>query len=86
MLHQRGLTAARILARPQISLRQTIARRYASHGAMEKQLSGPADNAFNRERLAVKAHAEATAGTSTLATLVTSPASLAVTPRPRTSS
>jgi len=63
MLHQRGLTAARILARPQISLRQNIARRYASHGAMEKQLSGPADNAFNRERLAVKAHAEATAGT-----------------------
>jgi len=62
MLHQRGLTAARILARPQISLRQNIARRYASHGAMEKQLSGPADNAFNRERLAVKAHAEATAG------------------------
>ena len=31
---------------------------------MENQLSGPADNAFNRERLAVKKHAEDTSGAS----------------------
>jgi len=59
MLHQRGLTAARILGRPIV---QASFRRNASHNAMETQLSGPRDNAFNRERLAVKHHAEATAG------------------------
>lgn len=58
MLHQRvGLTASRILARPIV---QASFRRNAS--SMEQQLSGPRDNAFNRERLAVKHHAEATAG------------------------
>lgn len=64
MLFQRGLTASRILARPtiQATFRQTVARRFASQQAAETQLSGPADNAFNRERLAVKHHAEATAG------------------------
>lgn len=63
MLTQRGLTASRILARPTIraSARQPV-RRYATHSEMENQLSGPADNAFNRERLAVKKHAEDTSG------------------------
>lgn len=63
MLSQRGLTAARILARSTIrSLPRQPVRKYATHSEMETQLSGPQDNAFNRERLAVKRHAEETSG------------------------
>lgn len=43
-------------------LRQVAVRRYASSGS---NLSGAADNAFNRERQAVKEHAAGTAGMPT---------------------
>lgn len=43
------------------SVRNTIQRRFAS-GEMPK-LTGAADNAFNRERMAVKQHAAASSGT-----------------------
>lgn len=43
------------------SVRNTTQRRYAS-GEMPK-LTGAADNAFNRERMAVKQHAAASSGT-----------------------
>lgn len=46
----------------QPSLRNTVQRRLAS-GEMPK-LVGTADNAFNRERMAVKQHAAASSGTS----------------------
>ena len=42
-------------------VRNTIQRRYA--GTQESKLVGPMDNAFNRERLAVKEHAGKSAGT-----------------------
>lgn len=45
------------LARP--VLRSTFQRRFASD---KTELTGVADNAFNRERAAVKAHAAATSG------------------------
>lgn len=41
-------------------LRQDLRRRFASEA--EPPLTGSADNAFNRERRAVKAHAARTAG------------------------
>lgn len=41
-------------------LRSAFGRRYAQ--TRESGLSGPADNAFNRERAAVKQHAAATSG------------------------
>lgn len=56
-----GLTASRMLSRPAPRFVQPL-RRYATEGEAERQLSGAADNAFNRERLAVKAHAAATSG------------------------
>lgn len=43
------------------ALRQQLGRRQL-HGAGESGLSGAADNAFNRERAAVKDHAAATSG------------------------
>ena len=43
-------------------LRSTIQRHFASGEGVK--LTGPADNAFNRERQAVKQHAAATSGTS----------------------
>jgi hypothetical protein len=46
-----------------------VARRFESSGDKlpkpGQKLVGPQDNAFNRERAAVKAHAAATSGTST---------------------
>ena len=42
-------------------LRRTLHRRFAS--TQPTKLEGPMDNAFNRERLAVKAHAAQSAGT-----------------------
>lgn len=55
-----GLRTARMAARPAFrqTIRQPIARRWASEGGLE----GTADNAFNRERQAVKEHAAATSG------------------------
>lgn len=47
----------------QASLRNSVPRRFAS-GEMPK-LTGAADNAFNRERMAVKQHAAASSGTDT---------------------
>lgn len=41
-------------------LRNTLQRRFAS--SEPSKLVGPMDNAFNRDRLAVKAHAAASAG------------------------
>jgi len=52
-----GLRLARSIRTP--ALRSTLQRRFVSH---EIELKGAADNAFNRERAAVKAHAEATTG------------------------
>jgi cytochrome c oxidase subunit 6a len=52
-----GLRLARQIRTP--ALRSTLQRRFASH---EIELKGAADNAFNRERAAVKAHAAATSG------------------------
>lgn len=43
--------------------RSNLQRRFAT--TQEPVLSGPADNAFNRERQAVKAHAAATSGKGT---------------------
>ena len=62
MLSQRLL--GRVTARPaQLTLRNTLQRRLASSGA-QPPLTGAADNAFNRERLAVKQHAAESSGTS----------------------
>ena len=53
----------RAAARPsQLPLRNTLQRRLASSGG-QPQLTGAADNAFNRERLAVKHHAAESSGT-----------------------
>jgi hypothetical protein len=52
-----GLRLGRQIRTP--VLRSTLQRRFASD---EVELVGAADNAFNRERAAVKAHAEATSG------------------------
>jgi hypothetical protein len=50
-------------------VRTTVARRFESSADKlpkpGQKLVGPQDNAFNRERAAVKAHAAATSGTST---------------------
>ena len=44
-------------------LRNTIQRRFASGGGPSTKLVGPMDNAFNRERLAVREHAAQSSGT-----------------------
>ena len=54
MLRSPTTTAA---IRSRMSLFQ---RRFASHDS--QKLTGPADNAFNRERMAVKQHAAETSG------------------------
>ena len=63
MFHQRPLARAiqRVGAQARSPiLRQALQRRFAhSEGP---PLTGAADNAFNRERAAVKAHAAATSG------------------------
>lgn len=46
------------------SLQRTLQRRFLS--LEEPPLTGAADNAFNRERRAVKAHAAATSGISSI--------------------
>lgn len=60
--HRVGLRFAQQMRTP--ILRNTIQRR-AESGASKAatKLMGTADNAFNRERAAVKAHAAATSGT-----------------------
>ena len=50
---------------PSPVLRGTVYRRFASHESTTK-LVGPMDNAFNRERLAVKEHAKQSTGTCRL--------------------
>ena len=57
MLSAARRTAART---PGQSLRNGVQRRWASQG--QPEFEGAADNAFNRERAAVKAHAAATSG------------------------
>lgn len=67
MISQRFLSqASRLTSQNAHSpiLRTTLQRRFASKEA--PKLVGPMDNAFNRERLAVKAHAAQSAGTSGL--------------------
>lgn len=49
--------------------RHTLQRRFASSERPTK-LVGPMDNAFNRERLAVKQHAAASAGISSTASAI----------------
>lgn len=56
-----GLRLGRHLRSP--AIRSTFYRRFASE---KTELRGVADNAFNRERAAVKAHAAATSGTHAL--------------------
>lgn len=59
-----GLRLGRTLRSP--NLRTTVQRRFESSADKlpqpGKKLVGPQDNAFNRERAAVKAHAAATSG------------------------
>ena len=57
-----NLRASLLLTRqsPGLLLRNGLQRRFASSGP--PKLEGPMDNAFNRERLAVKAHAAESAG------------------------
>ena len=43
-------------------LRNTVQRRFASGGEPSTKLVGPMDNAFNRDRLAVREHAAQSAG------------------------
>jgi hypothetical protein len=57
---RRGVSSARAPA-----LRSGIRRRFASAAEEQPKLSGAKDNAFNRERAAVKAHAAATSGQQT---------------------
>lgn len=64
MLAQRSLLRASQRVGQQIHspvIRSSFQRRLASSSG--PKLSGPADNAFNRERQAVKEHAAATSGT-----------------------
>ncbi|MCJ1298173.1 Cytochrome c oxidase subunit 6A, mitochondrial [Hypocenomyce scalaris] len=64
MLGQRSLVRASQRISPQVrspAIRSSFQRRLAHDSGPE--LSGPADNAFNRERQAVKAHAAATSDT-----------------------
>ena len=58
MFPQRSLLRAPARFSPS-TIRQPLQRRLASSAG--SKLAGPEDNAFNRERLAVKAHAAATA-------------------------
>ena len=46
-------------------LRHTVQRRFAHEEVKLPKLEGAMDNAFNRERQAVKAHAAASTGTTT---------------------
>lgn len=69
-LHRLGLRLAQQQSRNTI-LRSQLARRFQSTDATAAKLPKPgdklvgaADNAFNRERAAVKAHAAATSGMS----------------------
>lgn len=65
MLPRPSVLRAAQLASRQIRspvLRNTVQRRFASHEPTK--LVGPMDNAFNRERLAVKQHAKQSTGTS----------------------
>lgn len=56
-------TAQRLGQTSQSSLlRQTMQRRFAHEEIKLPKLEGPMDNAFNRERQAVKAHAAASTG------------------------
>lgn len=64
-----GLRALQRTARAP-AFRRTIQRRWGSSGTApsgigSQPLQGAADNAFNRERSAVKEHAAATSGRST---------------------
>ena len=59
LVWQRTLQPSRTLA-----LRHCLQRRSAS--GVSPPLTGAADNAFNRERLAVKAHAAKSSGTGLL--------------------
>ncbi len=63
MLSRTGLRASHLLVRPfpYRTLFQSAVRR-TGHGVEDVKLVGAADNAFNRDRLAVKQHAAATAG------------------------
>ena len=67
LLHRVFALSARHTLNP--SVRSTVQRRLASN-EMPK-LTGAADNAFNRERMAVKQHAAASSGT--LASFIWSP-------------
>ncbi|KAL2353816.1 putative cytochrome c oxidase subunit VIa [Cryomyces antarcticus] len=58
MLARQSLQRASRLVRTPV-----VRRPYSSHGVGETGLHGPADNAFNRERQAVKNHAAATSDT-----------------------
>lgn len=65
MLSRIGLRATRALPRsvqPVRSFAQST-RQSAAHSGHETKLEGVYDNAFNRERAAVKQHAADTAGT-----------------------
>lgn len=74
-LHALGLRAAqRSIRQTQTSALRTFIRRQPQlrnastqnmPGGQGQKLTGAADNAFNRERAAVKAHAAATSGMST---------------------
>jgi hypothetical protein len=57
VMYRLGLRGAQQIRSPVI--RSALQRRFAS---TEGKLTGPADNAFNRERQAVKNHAAATSG------------------------
>ncbi len=61
MLSRQALMQARQLASRNVALRHTLQSRSASTGG-GPQLTGAMDNAFNRERQAVKAHAAKSAG------------------------
>jgi hypothetical protein len=66
MISQRLLTRAPLQLSRQArgsNLRSVIQRRLASTEHGSEPLTGAADNAFNRERQRIKAHAEATSGT-----------------------
>jgi hypothetical protein len=62
-----GLRASRQARSPTVrsGLQRRLASDHATPAEGGKHLTGNADNAFNRERAAVKAHAAATSGEST---------------------
>lgn len=61
MLGLRALRTGGAPAFRSATIRQPVSRRFVG-GIGEKGLEGAADNAFNRERAAVKEHAAATSG------------------------